>query len=340
MSLIAVGIGAGLVSALLFAVVIKGSSLALLLSLVAPLPVFIAAMGWNHRAGLVAAAAGGLVMAFVFRPTAGLGYVIAWALPAWWLGYLALLGRPGRDGTMEWYPLGRLLVWMAATGAAVTLAFMVIAGGGDYEAFRTATAQTVQRLFEAGGPGVPQAGAPPAGAAAPGDPAAPVPGSPAGEVPSAVELARIFVLVLPLGMASFFVMILAANFWLAARVVSMSGRFARPWPFIPATQMPRTVLPLLVGSIGVGFAPGYLGVLGLALTGALTVAFSLQGLALIHDVSRGRQGRGGLLAAVYVTVVFLSQVALPLLALAGIADTAFGLRSRSRPGGPDPRPVP
>jgi hypothetical protein len=134
-------------------------------------------------------------------------------------------------------------------------------------------------------------------------------------------------------------MILAANFWLAARVVTMSGRFARPWPFIPATQMPRTVLPLLVGSIGVGFAPGYLGVLGLALTGALTVAFSLQGLALIHDVSRGRQGRGGLLAAVYVTVVFLSQVALPLLALAGIADTALGLRSRFKSGGPGPRTV-
>lgn len=39
---VAVGIGAGLVSALLFAVVITGSPLAMLLSYLAPLPVFIA----------------------------------------------------------------------------------------------------------------------------------------------------------------------------------------------------------------------------------------------------------------------------------------------------------
>ena len=50
-----VGAGAGLVSALLFAVVAKATPLALLLFLLAPLPVLIVALGWDHRAGLVAA---------------------------------------------------------------------------------------------------------------------------------------------------------------------------------------------------------------------------------------------------------------------------------------------
>ena len=58
-----VGIGAGLVSALLFSVVITGSPLAALLYSAAPLPIFIASLGWNHRSGLFATAAGALAVA-------------------------------------------------------------------------------------------------------------------------------------------------------------------------------------------------------------------------------------------------------------------------------------
>ena len=47
--LFVVGIGAGLVSALLFSVVITGSPLAVLLYSAAPLPIFIASLGWNQR---------------------------------------------------------------------------------------------------------------------------------------------------------------------------------------------------------------------------------------------------------------------------------------------------
>ena len=50
-SLLGIGAGAGLVSALLFAVVTTGNPLAIILYLVAPLPVLLAALGWNHRAG-------------------------------------------------------------------------------------------------------------------------------------------------------------------------------------------------------------------------------------------------------------------------------------------------
>src|SRR5215218_9887174 len=135
-SLLAIGFGAGLASALLFAVVVTGSSLALLLSLVAPLPILIAALGWNHRAGLVATLAGAGAVALAFRPTAGLAYALGWALPAWWLAYLTLLARPQSDGAPEWYPLGRLLLWIAATAALVTLIGMAALGGGDYETFR------------------------------------------------------------------------------------------------------------------------------------------------------------------------------------------------------------
>src|SRR5215217_4333117 len=97
-----VGIGAGVASALLFGVVITGSPLAMMLSFVAPLPIFIATLGWNHRCGLVASLTGAIALAFVFNVTAGVAYGLGWALPAWWLAYLALLGRPAADGATEW----------------------------------------------------------------------------------------------------------------------------------------------------------------------------------------------------------------------------------------------
>ncbi|MFN3673995.1 MAG: hypothetical protein ACK4VM_18990, partial [Bosea sp. (in: a-proteobacteria)] len=88
-----VGIGAGLVSALLFAVVITGSPLAVLLYSAAPLPIFIASLGWNHRSGLVATAAGAIAVAIALVPSAGAAFAVIIALPAWWIAYLALLAR-------------------------------------------------------------------------------------------------------------------------------------------------------------------------------------------------------------------------------------------------------
>ena len=66
-----VGIGAGLVAALLFSVVITGSPLAVLLYSAAPLPILIAALGWNHRAGLFACAAGAVAVAVALSVPAG-----------------------------------------------------------------------------------------------------------------------------------------------------------------------------------------------------------------------------------------------------------------------------
>ena len=50
-----IGIAAGAASALLFASVASGSLISILLFYLAPLPILIAAVGWSHLAGLVAA---------------------------------------------------------------------------------------------------------------------------------------------------------------------------------------------------------------------------------------------------------------------------------------------
>lgn len=320
-----IGIGAGLVSALLFGVLLKATPLAILLYLLAPLPILIVGLGWSHRAALVAAATGTLALALVVSPFLGLGFGAYLAVPAWWLAYLAMLGRPNPDGSLEWYPTGRLLGWIAGTAALAFVAIAVIAAP-SYDAFaaqlRTMTASIVR--IQSGQPVPPKAESKPE---APADP------SSSGTTPAdatqsevADALARVAPALATQGLA----LLLTFYLWAAARIVKISGRLARPWPDIPSTQMPRAVIALLGLAVVLGFLPGYFGVLGVALAGSLSAAFALQGLAAFHDRSRGKAGRGALLFGLYLILFVTQGIALFALTLFGIADTAL---ERRRPRG-------
>lgn len=317
LSLIAVGIGAGLASALLFAVVVTGSPLGILLSYVAPLPVLIAALGWNHRSGLVAAMVGGVATALAFRIQAGLAFAVGSALPAWWLAYLALLGRPRPDGHTEWYPLGWLLLWVAATAALITLVGVLALGAGDYEAYRNTLKRALEGVLNL-------------------QEREPGPSSASRGLSTAALIESLIGLV-PFLASAVFGLVLALNLWLAAKAVAISDRLPRPWPSIAAARMPRVALLALAGSTGAAFLPGFAGTAGLSLAGGLVIAFALQGLAFLHDVSRGRPGRGALLGFAYLLAILVGHTALPLLAVAGAADTAFDLRYRFRSGGAGPK---
>ena len=93
-AIILIALAAGCASALMFASIISGALISLLLFYLAPLPLMVAALGW----GPIAATIGGIVAASGLGVIFGLPYCIAFAItvavPAWWLGHLSLLGRP------------------------------------------------------------------------------------------------------------------------------------------------------------------------------------------------------------------------------------------------------
>ncbi|GAU84905.1 DUF2232 domain-containing protein [Bosea sp. BIWAKO-01] len=299
-----VGIGAGLVSALLFAVVITGSPLAILLYSAAPLPIFIAALGWNHRAGLVATAAGAITGMVALSFAAGLNFALIVALPAWWIAYLALLARNDGTGVAEWYPLGHLLVWIAAIAALTTVGSALVMTT-DYDTYRTVIARVIENLLSE------------------------MVRSRLIALPADVkvsELALTLAPAVPVGIGASFVTTIVANLWLAAKAVQVSGRLPRPWPFIPATTVPRQALILLGLAMAVGTLGGFIGVAGAAMTGALLAAFMFSGLATIHDLTRGKAWRGPALISVYLALVIMQALLTPLLSLAGIVDSLLGRR--------------
>lgn len=309
MSYLVAGIGAGLVSALLFAVVITGSPLAMLLYFLAPLPVFVAALGWRHRAGLVAAIIGALALAVLLRYQFGLAYAITFALPAWAIAYMALLGRDLDHGTTEWYPIGRLLLWLGGTAALVTLGG-AMATVGDYGTYISGMQRAITAVLSGAVRGFP------------------APRLPEGITPE--DAANGLAFLAPFVAGAFTCLILTANLWLAAKAVHMSGRLPRPWPFVPSLALPIEAVWVSLGAIALAFMPAYFGFFGMAIIGAMTTAFMLNGLAGIHDISIGKPMRFGMLFVLYLGLFIGigAMILMPLIIIFGFVDCAFRLRAR------------
>ena len=308
MQLVLVGIAAGLASALVFASIASGSALSIPLFYLAPLPVLIAAMGWGHASGLIAAALAALGLGIAFGSMLFVVFLVGVGLPAWWLGYLALLARPvttGAPGHLEWYPIGRLVIWASLLGSLVVVAVM-LRFGFDAESIRSGLQRALEALFQV---------------RAAADVGAPPRSPEIGEFVAWLTVWIPRIAAIPTILASLL------NLWLAGRVVSASGRLKRPWPDLSAIVFPSWV-PLLLALVIAGtFAPGLLGMLCWVLTASLLTAYMLVGFAVLHATTQALGGRVFILAGSYLTVMLLGWPALAV-AILGLLDSALDIRGR------------
>jgi len=303
-----VGLGAGTAAALLFASLASGSLLATLLFYLAPLPILIAALGWSPWAGLVAS----LMAAAGLGATLGLyffgAFLIGVGLPAWWLGYLALLARPvGANGsmTLEWYPIGRLVLWAAIIGAALVI-IAIPNFGTDTESFQAGLRKAFEHAIEIQS----RSGGPALGA-------------------DSERVIDILVAAIPPAAAVLATLINVFNLWLAGRIVRVSGRLRRPWPELSALTLPPTTLGVLTIAIaGIFFLPDLPGICCRVVAASLFMAYAILGFGVLHTLTRGLSFRPILLIAAYGTVIVLGW---PVLAASflGLAEAAFNIRARS-----------
>jgi hypothetical protein len=291
MQMALVGLGAGAAAALLFASVASGSLAAVVLFYLAPLPIVIAALGWGHLSGLIAAATATAAIA-VFSGIFFLAVPVI-AFGAWWLGYLALLARPasnGAGGALEWYPVGRLVLWTGVIGTLVVAA-AVPNFGSDQESLQAALRKTYERILRD------------------------------------QSLIDLLVVVVPPAAAVFSTVTNLFNLWLAARIVKISGRLTRPWPDLAALTLPAPSVGLLAAAIAGSFLPDLAGVLSGAFAASLLMVFAVLGLAVLHAITRGTAGRAVMLAGLYGVTIVLGW---PILAisLVGLAEAALDIRGR------------
>jgi hypothetical protein len=300
-----IAIAAGLASALMFASIASGAVIALLLFYLAPLPLMVAALGW----GPVAAAIGGIGASAALGALFGLPYLVAFALsvavPAWWLGHLVLLARPAAVApqseslapALDWYPVGRILMWITAFAAVMTMSALFTLGT-DEPSISAALRQGLQRMT----------------------------GGNADDASSRNVIDRL-VAVAP-GAATLIVMMtMSLNVWLAAKVTQLSGRLRRPWPDLRAIMLPRVSAAALIAAILLCFAGGLIAMFAQVVSAALVMAYAMTGYAVLHTVTQPLAARGFILGSTYAATLFVGW---PLVAMAGLgfADLVFGIRER------------
>ncbi|MEI8147061.1 MAG: DUF2232 domain-containing protein [Alphaproteobacteria bacterium] len=307
---IAVAFGAGLASALLFASLATGNPLAFALFYFAALPVLIAGLGWGAYAGAFAGAIGALALSLFIGSRFGLAFFFSVGFPAWILAHLVLSWREPKPDTADdgWMPSGHILAAIGVGGVALTLFGIVVLFGIDYDTYRAALRQMVERTIRITG---------------------------ANGGPDMAKLAPTLTAVLPLAGGVVWTFVTALNLFLAARIVRASDRLVRPWPDLPSLKLPLwTVGGLLIGSLG-SFFDGLFGhIAGIVLAIGLAV-YSLAGLALVHDLTRGWAFRGPALGVLYALTI-LNGWPLIFVALAALADVLFDLRGRRQPPPPTP----
>ncbi len=305
---ILIALAAGLASALMFASIASGALISLLLFYLAPLPLMMAALGW----GSLAAAIGGVVAALGIGAMFGFAYMMAFgvtvALPAWWLGHLSLLARtvpagsqsPASAPALDWYPVGRILVWIAVFASLTTIGAMLTLGT-DSAAINDALRRALSRIVSLS---VPDA-----------------------DSESAARAIDALVAIAP-GAATLIAMLtLTLSLWLAAKITSTSQLLKRPWPDLRATKLPPLTLVALAAAIALCFTGGLIAILSQIVCAALLMAYGFVGFAVVHVVSQTFPGRTFMLGVLYATTLFIGWPLIGSIGL-GLADAALGLRDR------------
>jgi hypothetical protein len=316
-----IGIIAGLTAAALYATVATGAAVALVLFYIAPLPLFIAGLGWGSIAAIAGGIAGASVLALTVDPKLGAVFAVTVALAPAFLSHLALKSREfsAANGTgtgtdtqsTEWYPEGHLVMWTAGLAILLLGATLLLTGIGP-EQLKELLGEMMKRMNELGT-----------------KPSAPLTPEVQAQMTTFIGGAALFI---PAISASVWIIATLVNMLIASRILNASGRNVRVWaPFRTLTLPPSTALALGLAIICALLVSGILGLIAKTAAMALATVTAILGLSTFHYLVHDHPMRTMLLTGVYVLIFAFSGFGiLPLIVLA-IAEMIFGLRARKGP---------
>jgi hypothetical protein len=333
---LAIATGAGLASGLLYSLMTRGSVLAAAFASLSPLPIMIAMLGFGRMVGFVSLVAAFLAVsvlvpylgasigepgAFDTTPRAAMIFAFMLGGPALWLSYLASLSRPRGQARWqataptttylrEFVPVERMLTASVAITATVVVSgvIIIVLRHGSLD-------QAVDRLASELVPVVED-----------------MLGT-SRSLPPGVDariMARMSVLAIAPVTAGFLFLVLLLNLWLAGKVTLLSGRLQRPWPDVALELLIPRPYGLLLGlACATTFLGGAPALIASIVAVVLAMAFVLQGLAVVHVVTRGWKIRGLVLGLLYGVTMFLTPSSLVLLALLGLIESLYSFRNRT-----------
>jgi len=311
-----IGILAGIASGVLYFSAAAGNVVGMMLASFASFPLFVAGLGWGPPTVLLGVGVLLVGYAFTLGINAGFGASLAIGAAPILVTWLALQNRPAAaspsaegevaDSGVEWYPEGRLVVWMALLAAAGISLFVLLNSSGPGGFLANMNTQ-LEPLFKALGE---QPNAPPAEQLA--------------------QLKQVIVAALPGAMSAVTVLSMVVSLALAIAVVKRSGIGLRPWASFGELRFPRWSVWVLSSAAIATFLPGLAGTLAWVVASAMFSAFVVLGLAVIHGLTAGNPMQPMLLGLLYMLLIFFNVVVCFPLILLAMTDQAFNLRSRSK----------
>ncbi len=317
---IIIGILAGIASGVLYASASAGNFAGMMLASLASFPLFVAGLGWGAATVLLGVIVLGVGYIAVLGPSSGVGAALAIGAAPLMVTWLALQSRPAAaatsaegevaDAGLEWYPEGRLVVWMALLAGTGVSLFVLLNSFGE-GGFSQTIASQLEPLFKA---------------------LAEQPNAPPAEQMEAFR--TMLIAALPAGMSIVSVLSMVLSLALAIAVIKRSGMSLRPWAPFSELRFPRWAVWVLSAAAIATFLPGLTGTLGWVFAAALFAAFVVLGVAVMHGLTAGNPMQPMLLGALYFLIIFFNViVCLPLIILA-MTDQAFNLRGRNQPKPP------
>lgn len=313
-----IAVGAGAVSALAVLSILSGSAVALPFFYLAPVPLYLAGLGYGVKAAAFAAVSGTLVaglfgsLAAIGGLTMALPYAAAYGLPAWLASRLALAGPAGNgaaDSNSASLRAGDVLAALTMMG------FIAVAVGSGYAASHgTSMAAEVQGFLGSAFQRI--------GIALPGE----------AQSRAVTDMAALF----PGMAAASWLLMTVVSATLAQAVLRKGGHNLRQSPAYADLRLPEWISwPLVASAVLVLVSSGDLDYTARNLTFVAAAPFFFLGLAAIHTIVRRVQGAAAILTGVYF-VVIISGWAQMVVAGLGIMELWVGVRRRFA-GSPEER---
>ena len=306
-----IAISGGALSAVFMAGLTAPSLFSFVIFFFVSAPLFMVGLAFGWPAATVGVLAALVVLVVMLGPKAALMHVLLAGLPAAWLSHLArqhrpaaggLEGEPTDEAGNEWYPEGRLLLWMAGLAAA-GITISLLTQGLTLQEVEAALKQLAERGMQATGLGAELS------------------------AEQRAEFLALFVKMAPLGAAVMWLLSMWASFRLAGALARRFGLSARPASRFARLGFPRTALLGLAGLSLAALLPGLPGLIGEIFAVTFMAAFVMLGVAVVHTWVEGKPWQPVALGMLYAALLMLTGVVGPLLLLAGLAEAGFGIRN-------------
>jgi len=299
-------LGAGVVAALLHLSVTLVSPGAFMLAYFAQAPIVATGLALGCMPAAVAAAIAAVLVALGSPGVGALSlFVLTSALPVLIIVYFAIQNRirdgEGEDGSVEWYPVGRLLGWLTVLAlVAFVAAYLVFLGAEN--GVRGATETYLRNVL---------------GALR----------NVQADAAAVDQLITTMAAIFPAVAAASWLLMIVVNGVMAQKFLTASGKNLRPIPAYSEIEVPIWPAAAVIFGALVAIFGGNAGFFGINVMLIGTIPFFFIGLAVLHSISAAWPGRLFLLVGAYLFLVLAVWPA-AIIALLGLIEHWVRLRER------------